>query len=336
MESIVGGDGGGGVECRLYHPITGLYTNSHGSYQEKEYDLEERRLLTIGTFINNIPQSFIWQSRSMRRLEGFLYGQADHKGKMTGNKVTFIYPDLLTGLRGSFVNGVLQSARAVDIVGERCTGGMKELKLRASTTNSDIVWNKVVTNDTFVGQHPRIMDPHERKSVYVGASRIDGAGEGLFARRIFSPGDLVSYYSGHKTYLSKIIDKQRMTHQQIVDAASYLYWIGQQAPTWWDYSRDLLLNIGDKYRATNNYRTTLAHKANHDFSDTNVVWDIIDHPVVGGIACLVAAKEIDEDDEIYVDYNYDVEDVVPEWYTDAFNTIVMESSLREKYPEYWK
>ena len=66
-----------------------------------------------------------------------------------------------------------------------------------------------------------------------------------------------------------------------------------------------------------------------------MVWDIIDHPVVGEIPCFVAANEIDEDDEIYVDYNYDVEDVVPEWYVDGFNTIVMESSLKEKYPEYW-
>ena len=58
--------------------------------------------------------------------------------------------------------------------------------------------------------------------------------------------------------------------------------------------------------------------------------------MVGGIACLVAANEIDIDDEIYVDYNYDVDDVVPGWYTDAFNSHVMKSRLREKYPDYWK
>ena len=51
---------------------------------------------------------------------------------------------------------------------------------------------------------------------------------------------------------------------------------------------------------------------------------------------VLLANEIDIDDEIYVDYNNDVDDVVPGWYTDAFNSHVMESSLREKYPDYWK
>ena len=41
-------------------------------------------------------------------------------------------------------------------------------------------------------------EPHERKSVYVDRSTIQGAGEGTFARRTFLPGHLVSYYNGVK------------------------------------------------------------------------------------------------------------------------------------------
>ena len=40
------------------------------------------------------------------------------------------------------------------------------------------------------------MEPHERRSVYIGASHITGGGEGIFARRSFSPGELVSYFNG--------------------------------------------------------------------------------------------------------------------------------------------
>ena len=39
LESVVGGGGEGGVHCRLYHPVSGVYTTHHGSYEEQEYDL---------------------------------------------------------------------------------------------------------------------------------------------------------------------------------------------------------------------------------------------------------------------------------------------------------
>ena len=335
LDSVVGGGGDGGVECRLYHPVTGVYTTHHASYEDQEYDKEERRLFTVGTFIGIIPDGLAWQSRTMRRLDGFIYGQVDQTGKFTG-VLTFIYPDFLTGLRGAFVSGILQRARAVDVVGERCKGGMKELKLKHSAKDSVIVWDKHKTNATYIGQHPTVMDPHEKKSVYAGESLIGGAGEGIFANRIFSPGDLVSYYSGHKTYQTNIIHKHNMTLDQRVEAASYLYSIGHHAPSWWAFSKDLLLNIGQEYRDTEDYRTTLAHKANHDFSGNNVEWGIVDHPVVGGIACLVATEEIDEGDAIYFDYNYDWDTLVPSSYADAFKNHDLESRMREKYSHLWK
>ena len=324
LESVFTGEKG--VQSRLHHPVPGVEATHHNQN-------EERRLITIGTFTKNIPHDLTWQTRSMRRLDGFLYGQVDLKGMFTGDDVTFIYPDLITGLRGTFVNGVLLKARAVDVVGERCKDGKKELKLQPSAKDSGIVWKKHETNADYIGQHPRVMDPHERKSVYVAGSWLDEAGEGLFSRRIFSPGDLISYYSGQKTYLETILHQHNMSDWDIVDAASYLYRIGQHAPAWWDYPRDLLLDVGSKYRSTSTYRTSLAHKANHKFGGSNAYWDMVHHPVVGGIACLVAYREIDEDDEVYVDYNYDMEEWVPAWYTEGLNNYVMEYSLREEYPE---
>ena len=51
-----------------------------------------------------------------------------------------------------------------------------------------------------MGQNPTVMDPHERKSVFVKTSLIPGSDEGLFARRAFSPGEIVSYFSGQRTF----------------------------------------------------------------------------------------------------------------------------------------
>ena len=47
-------------------------------------------------------------------------------------------------------------------------------------------------------------EPHERKSVYIGPSNIPGAEEGVFARRTFLQGDLVSYFNGVKRLESQM------------------------------------------------------------------------------------------------------------------------------------
>ena len=54
----------------------------------------------------------------------------DQEGKFTGEEITYIYPDLLTGLHGKFRDGEVVEARAVDIVAERCQQGVKEIRLR--------------------------------------------------------------------------------------------------------------------------------------------------------------------------------------------------------------
>ena len=35
-----------------------------------------------------------------RLVDGFLYGRLDQAGEFTGAEITFLYPDLLTGIRG--------------------------------------------------------------------------------------------------------------------------------------------------------------------------------------------------------------------------------------------
>jgi hypothetical protein len=40
-----------------------------------------------------------------------------------------------------------------------------------------------------------LRDPYEKRSVYVAASTIPGAGEGLFAKRNFEQRELISYYA---------------------------------------------------------------------------------------------------------------------------------------------
>ena len=67
------------------------------------------------------------------------------------------------------------------------------------------------------------------------------------------------------------------------------------------------------------FRTTLGHKVNHLFEGTNTVFDTINHPVHGGIVCLIATEVIDKDDELYVDYLYNVDDEATDlWYKELY------------------
>ena len=129
-----------------------------------------------------------------------MYGEVDSRGHFTGEEIIFVYPDFLTGLRGQFQHGLLVQATAVDIVGERCMGGKKELLIEPTKRDETVRWKKEETNQWYIGQNPRVMDPYEKKSVYVGQSLIPVSDEGLFARRFFLPGDIVSYFGGTKKF----------------------------------------------------------------------------------------------------------------------------------------
>ena len=61
------------------------------------------------------------------------------------------------------------------------------MKTGEARYNSEVEWRleedwREVRLPHNMGQHPTVMDPHERKSVYVKTSNIPGSGEGLFAR----------------------------------------------------------------------------------------------------------------------------------------------------------
>ena len=78
------------------------------------------------------------------------------------------------------------------------------------------------------------MDPHERKSVFVKTSLIPGSNEGLFARRAFSPGEIVSYFSGQRTSSSVMIHAN-MTEEEKWSTVDTVFGFDYHSPAWWEY-----------------------------------------------------------------------------------------------------
>ena len=68
--------------------------------------------------------------------------------------------------------------------------------------------------------------------MYVATSGIAGGGEGLFARKQFLPGDLVSYFSGKKKLEDELFF-DNMTAEEEEDAESYSFGLAENSPAWW-------------------------------------------------------------------------------------------------------
>ena len=111
--------GEGPVSSSLYDPLTReLLPHFAGHNDRLELDEEgeeeetNRRVVTIAQL--GEEEGVVWQWRGRREEEGWLYWR---KGE---EKVIFLYPDLLTGLEGRWREEVLEEAREVRVVAERC------------------------------------------------------------------------------------------------------------------------------------------------------------------------------------------------------------------------
>ena len=82
---------------------------------------------------------------SKRLLEGFLYGEVDESGRLTGPAILYLYPDMVTGILGTWREGRLVEGRAVDILAERCQHGLKELRTAPARHNSQVTWTLQVS-----------------------------------------------------------------------------------------------------------------------------------------------------------------------------------------------
>ena len=147
------------------------------------------------------------------------------------------------------------------------------------------------------------MEPHERRSVYIGSSLISGGGEGVFTRRSFSPGELVSYFNGvrvteemmfwdNMTKVGKVmIMMMSCEHNEFqeeeYETGRYFFGLGNAAPFSWGIHQELNLDIPERFRSYTDYRTTLGHKVNHKFApSSNADFMAIKHPLFGAICGL--------------------------------------------------
>ena len=83
------------------------FAKGHITGPSKLYD-KKCMLREVGWYYRNVQYGMIWK---FLRGGGYLLGQADFLGAMSGESVAFLYPDLRTALYGSFIKGKMSVAQ---------------------------------------------------------------------------------------------------------------------------------------------------------------------------------------------------------------------------------
>ncbi|KAL6041580.1 Histone-lysine N-methyltransferase setd7 [Balamuthia mandrillaris] len=196
---------------------------------------------------------------------------------------------------------------------------------------------------------PMLPDPYEEQWVYVKQSNIEGAGEGLFAKRDIPPRTVLSFYAGIK------VRHERNDERDWSQTSNAL-----------SIDDEWAVDVPPPFDSLQYYCASLGHKANHCFRfvDTIEEWEeerqeqqerkedeenkkkrekeaeaeremgrkrertetepsvsnhnsvyhpYYHHPRFGKIKCLKSIRNIRKGEEIYVDYTYDEEDCPP-WF----------------------
>ncbi len=71
---------------------------------------------------------------------------------------------------------------------------------------------------TFIKQSLLISDPYEQTLLYVGPSKVEKAGRGVYTRKPLKEGTLVSFYNGIKmSFVESSIKSKDKTRHYVID-----------------------------------------------------------------------------------------------------------------------
>ena len=258
----------------------------------------KNRLTYIGMYRNGKPFGTWWK---IIRGGGCVVGRVDEDGKLTGTTIAYLYPDFKSALIGTFKDGEMVFSQAAQLTGYTTENSC--IKRPVFTEPDGRLYPREISTHEFVTSSPTLADPYESVTVEVKQSNVEGAHDGIFARKNTGKNVILAFYNGIKL-IPNIASPN-------LDWAADSYKIFDPSKT-----PNGTIDIMEKYRDINNYYATLAHKTNHSFVP-NCEFLVFDHPRWGVIPCIVSIHTIAAGEEIFVRYGYDL-DYCPDWYLDAW------------------
>lgn len=223
---------------------------------------------------------------------GFLVSES---WTFTSDDMVFLYPDCRTALYGSFYKAQMVSGQLCRILSGigHCSYFCGVFKLAVTQPEGE-VYSYDPSTATRISSQPFLPDPYEAEFVEVRTSTIPKAGDGLFAKVNIDCGTVISFYNGVRVPCT----------EDSHDLADDNYRIA--------LDEDLDLDIPTDMTSIKEYNATLGHKICHSFTP-NTELETFYHPRFGIIKCLISVKEIEEGEEIFVNYQYSLS-CSPDWY----------------------
>lgn len=299
-------DGKGKIEFRNGDLLYGwfVFGTLHGLGKTFNKD---KQLIQVCWYSNGVPVGIVWK---FLQGGGILVGEADVRGNLIGDDIAFLYPDHQTALVGTFVREKMCMAQIAFIQMVTVRHEMCQLKF---TKPRGPLYNFDPGTLTRISTEPLLPDPYETQHVYVRASKLRGAQEGLFAKKDLPTDRIVAFYNGVHLKENELVD-DKADH----DANAYKI-LDLQGPD--ADGLQGILDIPPESVNIKRYCASLAHKCNHSFQP-NAKFVSFYHPRFGSIPAIQTIKEITKDTEIFVSYDYDLEEAPP-WYQDLFSKRVI-------------
>ena len=207
------------------------------------------------------------------RPTGFLHGVNDPAdGSITGNNISYIYPDMNTALLGKYKDGKMQDAQESALLGLECNENGLLYVSQYSKPDSELphYYYEPPNNVSFGAGPPGSVDPYEHKWLELRDTTTLDMGQGVFAKRDLEPYTLVASYNG-LVYGKNNGELELYTNRCLMNSTKSL----NQRRHCVKYSlslkaRNAMINIPPEFDRSDSFTPSLGPKVNHNILLANV------------------------------------------------------------------
>jgi len=266
-----------------------------------------KKLLWVGRYRNGMAHGVCWK---LNPGGGYITGEVDSEGELSGTNICYIYPDFKTCYHGIFKEAIMVQARLSSVKSVRIFKGILEIE---ASEGFGPYQKHEQSSRNWICSNLLQRDPYEDQKIKVMASGLEMAGEGVFAKTDLPSETIVAFYNG-----VRIPPDVGDDDDDWEDCSYRIFLEIDEDATDIDCEDCERMDLPKELRSLDKYCATLGHKINHSF-EPNCRFGKFLHPVYGPIPSVVTTQFIPEGRELFTYYKYLLNDC-PQWYSDLWES----------------
>ena len=171
---------------------------ANGGFIKEELVRQGTRFL--GYYKNGYASGTFWAGMLGGEPYGHLHGTIqDANGIISGNNISYIYPDMETALVGKFEDRTMLDAKHLKVFEVKCnSNGIPYVHTFTQPEMSikHTFYYEAPTNKSFGAGPMGVLDPYENSMAEMRVSKIPNAGDGVFIKKNVTKNMVVLLYSG--------------------------------------------------------------------------------------------------------------------------------------------